>query len=114
MIGRLRYILVLVFISKTFVKAGAIIPFIACNPHSHEIFKKDKAICSHGIEKQGQKIIGKPKTRKKAVKSKDYSIDSAAFKHLSALPVFVNPLDPDFEFLIFCQHFFLRGPPFAG
>jgi hypothetical protein len=82
MLKRPIYLLILVFFTKTFVKAGFALPGFSTNPKSLEILKKDKSFRSFVTTKQNPQIFSKRKLKLRGI-----SVSSAEvpFFHFSVI-----------------------------
>ena len=111
MFAVLRSFLIFIFISKTFVKAGTVVPPLSSNPHNYEVLKLDKAVYEPGKEKVQSLYKGKRKTRPKAISSK--ALVLVGDSYLIQIPY--NELKSSSELLIDYRsgiyYFLLRGPP---
>ena len=66
---RLIYLLILVFFTKTFVKAGFALPGFSTNPKSLELLRKDKSFRVSATTKQNPQIFNKRKIKARGISS---------------------------------------------
>jgi hypothetical protein len=113
MLGRLIYLLILVFFTKTFVKAGFALPGFSANPKSLEILKKDKSFRTSATTKQSPQIFSKRKSKLRGISVSSAEVPLFYFSVIKAgiFCVFVFSEQP-----IVLNSYLLpsrRGPPMS-